>query len=85
MAIAKKIVLPLPPVVPKYNVVLTLDKNEAETLLALTSKVGGAPEETRRRFVDGIRQALILADVQQVNAHTLANCGSIWFTYEEIA
>jgi hypothetical protein len=82
MATAEKKVIPVPV---KYNVVLTLDQNEAETLLAITGRVGGTPENTRRRFVDNIRVALQTAGVQEVIARTLSSANSIWFAYESIA
>jgi hypothetical protein len=71
-------------VVNDYNVVLTLNKHEAETLLAVTGKIGGTPENTRRRFVDSIRRAMLSAGVQEVAVKTgyPETYNGVWFTTE---
>lgn len=85
MATAEKKLIPVPPVVQKYNIVLTLDQNEAETLLAITGKIGGEPERTRRRFVDSIRRALILAGVNTVDTKfMLSLMNGVWFSTEGV-
>jgi hypothetical protein len=73
-------------VITDYTIVLTLDKNEAETLYAITDRVRGAPEVTRRRFVNRIRYALYKAGVADVHVkldHT-ETYGGIFFANEEI-
>lgn len=40
------------------SVILTLTQEEAETLHAITYRVGGDPRTTRRKHVDSIRRAL---------------------------
>ena len=79
MATAEKKIAPV-----KYNVVLTLDQNEAETLLFITGKVGGSPETSRRRFVDEIRAALQKADVKAVQASCDEERKSVWFNHEKV-
>jgi hypothetical protein len=74
------------PVTTDYTLVLTLDKNEAETLYAITGMVGGTPEKSRRRFVDNIRYTLYKAGVADVHVkldHT-ETYGGIFFANEEI-
>lgn len=58
--IVERIVREMKPVT-KY--VLTLTELEAETLNAMTGKIGGDPRSTYRGVVDGIRTALLAANV----------------------
>jgi len=68
-----------------YNVTLTLNHNEAETLLALTGKIGGDPNTSRRRFIDSIRHALREAGVNAVYPeYDPVFKDAIWFGTEDV-
>lgn len=72
--------------VENYDMVLTLNKDEAETLLIVTGKIGGVPERTRRRFMNNIRKALQTAGVNEVQTTTTKNSPyqGIWFEDETL-
>ncbi len=48
----------IPPVVPKFNVVLELSMDEAETLCGITQRIGGPYEGTHRTHCISIGRAL---------------------------
>ena len=82
MAKATKRLLPAFPVVPKYTVTLELSQNEAETLFAVTTRIGGVPEKSRRQFMDNIGKALSNAGVNAVDFKTQASNRAIYFLDE---
>ena len=61
MAKATKILLPVKPVEPDYEVVLTLSKEEAETLRGVTQHIGGI--DGHREHMNRIRRALYDAGI----------------------
>lgn len=46
------------PVPPPANIEITMTETEAETLLAVTNRIGGAPHNTRRKHTDALTRAL---------------------------
>jgi type II secretory pathway predicted ATPase ExeA len=68
-----------------YTLNLTLNQNEAETLLIILGKIGGTPTTTRRRFADAMRKALNTAGVGIVIAKTNSSAhDSIYFDDEVV-
>ena len=67
-----------------YNVVLTLNKHEAETLLAVTGRIGGPTEKSRRQFMDNIGIALSNAGVNAVHLKTEEPHRAIYFLDEAL-
>jgi hypothetical protein len=65
-----------------YNVVLTLNKHEAETLLAVTGRIGGPTEKSRRQFMENIGKALSNAEVNAVDFKTEESDRAIYFSDE---
>lgn len=79
MAKATKALLPV--VEQPYSVVMTLSKEEAETLLAVLMRVGGVAETTRRKYSDSMLKAIREAGVSNSvlwDDISLSN-RSIWF------
>jgi hypothetical protein len=54
MAKATKNVIPA-----TYTVALTLSTDEAEALLAVLGKVGGSPQNSRRKYIQAIYETLL--------------------------
>jgi hypothetical protein len=68
-----------------YNVTLTLNQNEAETLRRLLSKIGGDLQKSRRRFTNSIASALHMAGVDYVDVRFDPQfSGSLWFGNEDV-
>ena len=81
MAKAIKNVIPPPVVEPKVEVVLTLSKDEAETLLAILGRVGGSPVNSRRKYAQSIFYALgdLSLDENPSGTPDLVSHGSLHF------
>jgi hypothetical protein len=80
MAKATKRTIPPPPVNPVEEITLILSKEEAQVILDVSSKVGGTPESTRRRFADSISSALHKVDMYFKNSLDLkVNGNGLWF------
>ena len=65
-----------------YNVILTLNKHEAETLFAVTTRIGVVAENSRRQFMDNIGKALSNAGVKRVLLKTEGSNRAIYFLEE---
>lgn len=65
------------------NVTLTMAVEEAETLRAVFSRIGGDPRTTRRGHTDALNAALRQAGVQEPGALTVGDA-SIYFQPESI-
>lgn len=81
-AYTEKVAIPQPPVMEEI-ILLQLTKDEAETLLLVSRKIGGHPSG-RRGYMDNILQALDRAGVKRIGVdhrghmvHPFANIGSI--------
>ena len=81
MAKAIKNIIPPPVVEPKVEVVLTLSKEEAETLLAILGRVGGSPVTSRRKYAQSIFYALgdLSLNYNSAGEPDLRAVGSLWF------
>ena len=68
--------------------ILTLDKDEAETLLIILQLIGGSPARSRRKFADSVARALETAGVKMYHAYNVetADCdratGAVRFNAE---
>lgn len=90
MAKAEKKLIPVPPAQQPFEVMLTLNEQEAQTLADILAKVGGVPETTRRRHASAIAGALEEAGVRF--HYTQFSCGApdlhvqgngLWFEEEK--
>ncbi len=59
---------------------LTLSKDEAETLLAVCTRIGGSPVTTRRAHTDRIAHALQLVGLHAPDFETGPQNRAIYFT-----
>ena len=82
---AKVIKKTTPPAVPVVEYVLTLSEDEAQTLADALSKFGGNPNESRRKHILTIVDALCSVDVNYKYpvSDLVRNGNSLYFTYGE--
>lgn len=66
----------------QFDVVLTLSKEEAQTLLDVMRKIGGSPQGSRRKYTASIEEVLSSVEGLKISVLStpkdMANTG-IWF------
>lgn len=55
---------------PPILIEITMTESEAESLLAITRRIGGEPKHTRRKHTDDLGRALVSAGVMLPSAGT---------------
>ena len=73
-------------VIKEESFILTLTREEAETLLRISKMIAGDPKNSRRGHVDSIREALEDLGVEDIGASITEHClyNGIYFQREDI-